>query len=69
MVEFKRVEEGIDYQGRCLVYARSEDGALRSFLVNRHDGKWRHASSAAFWYAVPIYWMPVPLPPEGPSDD
>ena len=55
------VEGMPDDAGQCLVEASTSYGPPPSvFMAWRREGRWAWASSAAFWYATPTRYMPIP---------
>ena len=55
------VEGMPDDAGQCLVEASTSYGPPPSvFTAWRREGRWAWASSAAFWYATPTRYMPIP---------
>ena len=62
------VEGMPDDAGQCLVEAASANGPSKMFMARRKEGRWWWASSAAFWYATPTRYMPIPSTEEVADD-
>ena len=60
------VEGMPDDVGPCLVWVTfpKGNGGADWFRADRASGKWRWASSAAFWYGTPTHYQPGPSAPE-----